>query len=223
MTGEPSDDMPWGEAQWERFLRRSEVRSARFGELLETLMDHPDCEAILHREMGWGRIGEGDDDDNNDDVDGADRDEPEYPDDPPMDEVASSRSEGRRDVADLPECARMLDWSARLHDALNVVDARQSDDLVELFAEVIVASMTVGAKIAAGHGMGYDDEVLCGNIVCCRLSLDAARRCERAMHEIRQRRPELDEALMTLIDEGRQLQALIEQRIADLRSRVWWE
>jgi hypothetical protein len=48
-------------------------------------------------------------------------------------------------------------------------------------------SFAVAAKLAVGHGMGYDDDSICGNIVCCRKSLIAAertwplwRRCELA-------------------------------------------
>ena len=47
------DDPPWTEDQWERFMQRSDVRSAKFGELLETLRDHPDRDEIIAREMGW--------------------------------------------------------------------------------------------------------------------------------------------------------------------------
>ncbi len=36
-------------------MRESEVRSARFGELLETLMDHPDPDEITRREMDGER------------------------------------------------------------------------------------------------------------------------------------------------------------------------
>src|SRR5262249_9786985 len=56
---EEMPEQPWNEDQWEKFLKESEVRSAKFGELLETLMDHPDRDAIIDREMGWDR-----DDDN---------------------------------------------------------------------------------------------------------------------------------------------------------------
>src|SRR5438105_11813412 len=35
---EPDDDRPWTEAQWEALMKRSDVRSAKFGELLETFM-----------------------------------------------------------------------------------------------------------------------------------------------------------------------------------------
>ena len=52
----PSSDKPWNEQQWERFIQRSEARSARFEELLETLMYHPDRETLIAKEMGWDHL-----------------------------------------------------------------------------------------------------------------------------------------------------------------------
>ena len=50
------DDLPWTEEHWERFMQRSDARSARFGDLLETLRNHPDRDEIVAREMGWGHM-----------------------------------------------------------------------------------------------------------------------------------------------------------------------
>jgi hypothetical protein len=50
---DPPQEKPWNEEQWERFMKRSEARADRFGELLETLVDHPDRDKIIAREMGW--------------------------------------------------------------------------------------------------------------------------------------------------------------------------
>ena len=52
-------ELPWTEAQWEAFMRRSDVRSAKFGELLETLHDDPDRHAKIDHEMGWDKPIEG--------------------------------------------------------------------------------------------------------------------------------------------------------------------
>src|SRR5690606_1185617 len=47
------DERPMTEAEWEASMRESEARSARFGDLFETLIDHPDRDEIIGREMGW--------------------------------------------------------------------------------------------------------------------------------------------------------------------------
>jgi hypothetical protein len=46
-------DHPWTEEEWLAEFRRNDVRSAKFGELLETFADDPDCEEKINQEMGW--------------------------------------------------------------------------------------------------------------------------------------------------------------------------
>lgn len=50
---EQPDERPWTEEQWEKFMKESDARAARFGELLETLRDHPRRDVVVAREMGW--------------------------------------------------------------------------------------------------------------------------------------------------------------------------
>ena len=52
-------DRPWTEEQYLAEFRRSDVSSAKFGELLDTLRDDPNCDALIAREMGWDREPEG--------------------------------------------------------------------------------------------------------------------------------------------------------------------
>jgi hypothetical protein len=56
------DEKPWTEAQWEAFMKESDLRSARFGDLLETLRDDPDCHEKVAREMGWVEVDEDNED-----------------------------------------------------------------------------------------------------------------------------------------------------------------
>lgn len=48
-----SPEKPWSEERWEREFKRNDARADRFGELLETFMDHPDRDELVAREMGW--------------------------------------------------------------------------------------------------------------------------------------------------------------------------
>src|SRR5687767_14907903 len=50
---EPDDERPYTEEQWEALFRQSDLKAAKFGELLETLHDQPDHELTIAREMGW--------------------------------------------------------------------------------------------------------------------------------------------------------------------------
>ncbi len=219
MTDEPFDEQPWNEEQWERFLHRSDVRSAKFGELLETLMDHPDRDEIIAREMGWDR---GDQDDDQDD-----ESEIELPDiqdvgtDEELEEFERRREESLNAI---PAYVRGFEWGTKVHKALEKYlkgseEPDPDDPLVVAFSD----SLVVTAKIAGGHGMGYDEEVLCGNIVCCKRSLEAADRSVAALEELAQRGTVPAETIQPLLEEGKLIRDLVQQHIAHLRSRVWWQ
>ena len=219
MTDEPIDDKPWGEEEWERFLRESEARSARFGELLETLLDHPDRDAILRREMGWG---------DKDVFDAGCEDEETAEALSAMNEPLSEEDieEVRRDRDDLeklPAYSRSFAWSVRVYEVLKEEFGQHVDDLEEVMGQALCDAQMVAAKIAGGHGMGYEDEALCGNIVCCKRSLEAARRSLSGLSEVSDHVPSLRDPLAPLLQEGKEIERLVEEHIAELRARVWWE
>ena len=47
------DGDDWDEEDWERFLQKADVRTAKYLELFETLHTHPDCDKLIAKEMGW--------------------------------------------------------------------------------------------------------------------------------------------------------------------------
>jgi len=47
------DVRPMTEEEWEKMMRESDLKAARFGELLETFHEDPNCHQIVAREMGW--------------------------------------------------------------------------------------------------------------------------------------------------------------------------
>lgn len=219
MTDEPNDDRPWGEEEWERFLQKSEARSARFGELLETLFEHPDRDAILRREMGWDRH----EDPMTDDEDGETAEMLSALNEPPTEEEIEHIRRERDDLEELPAYRRSFDWSIRVFEALKEELGKREGDLEELMAQAVCDAQTVAAKIAGGHGMGYEDESLCGNIVCCKRALEAAKRSLLGLRELSHRHPPLSAPLAPLLEEGQEIERLVEAHIAELRSRVWWE
>jgi hypothetical protein len=221
MTSEPDNEAPWGEEQWERFMKESDVRSARYGELLETLMDHPERDEIIAREMGWDR-----DDEVDDEAEDDWRAElNEAMNDPLTDEELEEYRRERGEVEDVPAYARSFAWASRVFHSLRPEFESPLDemsDVDELFIEALDCRV-VAAKIAGGHGMGYDEDSLCGNIVCCKRSLEAADNSLRALAELAELRPELRETIAPLLEEGRQVRQLVVDRIEELRSQVWWE
>jgi hypothetical protein len=50
---EPPEEKEWDEFDYERFMRESDARTDKYGELLDKYMDHPDRDRIIAKEMGW--------------------------------------------------------------------------------------------------------------------------------------------------------------------------
>lgn len=223
MTDEYSDT-PWTEQQWEDFLRQSEVRSARYGELFETLAEHPDRDELIDREMGWDREPDesefefpsvqeeyGEEEYGEEEVDEDDEEEVE-------EEIRQRRSSLR----ELPAFAAARGWALaaqRLFKDVGELDA----ELDEIVSRAQEGCLSAGAKVAAGHGMGEEEQTLCGNIVCCKRAAAFAAQGVEALEELAQRGCFSAESIQTLIEQGKQVRSLIEERIRELRSRVWWE
>jgi hypothetical protein len=226
MTNESSDDRPWTEEQWEQLFKESDARSAKFGELLETLHGDPNRDEIIAHEMGW-------------DLRDREPSENEVPFDEEDEEFEAAELDGLDSEDDfleftrrkeesleaIPAYSRGYKWGALVRLTLQPHfddgdDELEPDDpLVEAYSH----SLIVAAKVAGGHGMGYDDEVLCGNIVCCKRALQAAERSLQALEELQEQGTLPSESIQPLLVEGREVRHLVEQHIAELRSRVWWQ
>ena len=248
---ELDDDRPWTEAQWEAFMKRSDARSAKFGELLETVRDDPDRDAIIGHEMGWDRpVSEEfqeivaaaaeeveareraeNDGEEDEDLNDLSLDEDWYFDDDAPSEAASA--DGAEDYIQKKKNAlkgmhsRAFELGTQVHKALEpycgaYAGTEEIDEDQDL-TDAIDGSMMIAAKLAGAHGMGYDDDMLCGNIVCCKRSLAGADQCLRGLRALRERGFAPPEVLDPLVAEGEQVRQLVAEHIAELRSRVWWE
>jgi hypothetical protein len=227
------DDRPWTEAQWEAFMKKSDARADRFGELLETFMDDPDCHAKVAREMGWLDDDEDGEDQSeefsfdNDDADDsfnletaaedeADDDDDEWDDDNP-------RAFRDREMEGIPSYGLASKVAEEIADALDpwLKQKREIDDDGRL-GEAFIGCHIAAAKISGGHGMGYDDHVLCGNIVNCKRGLAGAQQSRNALISLRDDKilpASVVDPLLPRVDE---VIRAVEERIAELRSRVWW-
>jgi hypothetical protein len=78
----------------------------------------------------------------------------------------------------------------------------------------------VGANLAGGHGLGYDDETICGNVVKCRWALSDCEFCREMLEQLHSNTGEPRYGELAV--EAAQLAETIRERIARLRKRVWW-
>ena len=241
------DDRPWNEEQWEAFMKEGDLRAARFGEILETVMDDPDRDRIVARQMGWTHIEEmldekerleaegGEEDENEEvdlegDLDTDDSAEAEVDADSPVkDPFADEEEEDERAI---PAYKLANQVGMRIHEALQpYMEARapqdpdeewDRDETDERMGEAYIGCMIAAAKVIGGHAMGYEDDVLCGNIANCKRGLAGADQCEKALLWLRETGALPAELVDKLLPDVRAVQQAVRERIEELRKGVWW-
>lgn len=235
------DERPWTEEQWEAFMKESDVRADRHGELLETSIDDPDRHEKIAREMGWLDNDDDEEEERDDDYEMFDEEDAAFEledHDIPMSEALESDNEGAeeddddfdnprarrdREMEGIPAYVIASQVGEEIADALDPWLKRkpQIDDDGRL-GEAFIGCHITAAKIAGGHGMGYDDDVLCGNIVNCKRGLAGAHQSRKALVSLRDDKILPAKVVDPLLSRLDQVIKAVEERIAELRSRVWW-
>jgi len=90
----------------------------------------------------------------------------------------------------------------------------------EIEEVLMLSAGKIGANLAGGHGLGYEEDTLCGNIVKCRWALADCEFCREILEQMARRTG--DPVLAALVAESKELSAAIRERVAALRSKVWW-
>jgi len=238
------DEQPWDEARWLKFMKEGEVRAARYGELLETFMDDPDCHNKVAREMGWDvpdEIADGIDElklalpEADDDF--CPDDEPPFDAEALMEEALAEIEEGKfkdededgpleeRDLElqQIPAYAAAWACGMEVDKLLDPWMKQQTDEEIDdRIPEAWINIHIACAKISGGHAMGYEDDVICGNIVCNRFALEAVDKCIDRLTELRDDRVVPADKVDAVLPQVRQVRDEIESRIEELRQRVWW-
>jgi hypothetical protein len=221
------DDRPMTEEQWEKMMRESDLKAARFGELLETLREHPERDQIVAREMGWNELADAlAQSQYDDDYPDATRasDEPAQADEPDID-MSTYHEDRDHELQQIHAYVVCEQTAHAVSDALapfQSPDVRLDETLGELIGHAFIGIHIACAKISGGHAMGYDDDVLGGNIVNNKRALEGARQSIDAFEQLALRKVLPAERVRKLLEMLNESAAAIDARIAELRSRVWW-
>ena len=218
------EEKPWNEAQWEAHMKESDVRAARFGELFETLMDDPDRDEKVAEEMGWNR-----EDEEETEEERARREEFESIVVEAAREVEEAAARGETfeddedDVDSIEAYAKSMAAAEAIFEVVKPwLNAPEGEEIDEEFGEAMIQSQIACAKIAGGHGMGYEENVLCGNIVYNKIALDANKRSRESLAILRERKLLPEEQVGKLLGMLEEAREAIERRIAEMRAKVWW-
>ena len=230
MAEEPFDaERPHDEAWWERELHRNEKLMDKY---MAVLGDNPDWDKWKNPDDLYNKVHF-----NIDPPERSAEEEEEAEDSEDTTGDAAAQAEDEEFMREIDEAAESaLDEDAEDPDedptvnedyaviaklarefACNVFDLEKPPGNAEL---LFLSAGKVGANLAGGHGLGYDDESICGNIVKCRWALSDCEFCREMLEQLHQRNGE--ETYAKLVDESRQLADAVRERIARLRKRVWW-
>jgi hypothetical protein len=138
-NGDPKDEF-----EWELFLRASDRRSTKLGELLEKYNNHPDRDRLIARGMGWKEIEEMLDA-QAESSEGEEEDEALEFDEPDEEEIARAERPIRH-----PLVTRIIDRSVELS---RLTENQRDDDINEM----VGSYMVVGPKIAGALTIGDPD------------------------------------------------------------------
>ena len=218
VTPEPWESEPyWTEEDWERFMMENEHLMDRYEQVWK---DHPnrrwddplDLYYKVHYDLDLGE-----------EPARPSPPRPPVPSEEPTHAVEPEGPEPPTEVDDFRGVAAYqlaYAFSLALLDYLKRFHTRQPgrDPLVE---EACRHGLRIAADIAGGHGLGYDEETLCGNIVKNRWALNHALETQELLTQLAQRDGTAPE-LAALQPQLPPLIAALKSRIASLRAKAWW-
>ena len=201
------DGTPKDEFEWELFLRASDRRTTKLGELMEKYHDHPDRDRVIAREMGWTAIEEMLDAE----AEFSAEEEPDNTDDAGFEE--SEPEEMDEDPIRHPLVARLINRSATL---MKLAGDRRDNDLEEMVGGFIA----VGPKIAGALGIvrpgrKLDNEF--NGLVVAKLkrAIGELSRAVNAANRLKERKAELpfsiDEWVTEMLETRQEILALMNE------------
>lgn len=232
MAEEPFDaERPHDEAWWERELHRNEKLMDKY---MAVLGDNPDWDKWKNPDDLYNKV--------HFNIDPPERTATEEPAAEDSDEAAldaAAQEEDEEFMREINEAAEAAldgdddeedpDDDPAMNEDYPVIAKQAREFACHVFdlekipgnAELLYLSAgKVGANLAGGHGLGYDDEFICGNIVKCRWALSDCEFCREMLEQLHEKTS--DEKYALLASESQRIAEAVRERIARLRKRVWW-
>lgn len=224
ITAEP--DGPegyWTEADWERFMLENEKLMDRYEEAWkqnpDRRWDDPlDLYHKVHYDLDLGEEVE------SEPFTPSPAPETSQPSEPT---AASDESEARSEEGELDDFRKLPVYQLAYAFSLAVLGYlkrfnHETHGENPLRDELRLHALRIAADIAGGHGLGYEEDTLCGNVVKNRWALSHAQETRRLLQLVVERDGP-DPQIEALLTQTGPIIKAIEERIVELRAKVWWD
>jgi hypothetical protein len=206
-NGDPKDEF-----EWELFLRASDRRSTKLGELLEKYSDHPDRDRLIARGMGWKEIEEMLDA-QTESLEEEEDDEEMGFDEPDEEEIARTERPIRH-----PLVKRIIDRSVELS---RLTENQRDDDIDEMVgAYMVVGPKIAGALTIGDHDLGPDLNMFGLVVAKLKRAIGELSRGLTAANRLRDSKRELPFSIDEWITEMLQTRQEILALMDDFRKRT---
>jgi hypothetical protein len=203
------DDEVWDEKRWEEFMQEADRKADEYLKKLEEERQKEDSIPHLPEPKK----------DSHFDSEIDEGSELEFPDLEPEAWESPRMYWEDGDFEQIPAYQIAYDFAIAVHNFVERFYPEKTD--IPEIKELLRNSYIIPAKIAGGHGMGYEKDTLEGNIANCKRGLVAANNCVNALENLKAKTkttPELSRIHVSAVKTREALKEWIEE----LRGRVWW-
>ena len=210
---EEFDEEIWDEEQWEKFMQESDRLTEKYLKKMEEALRRSEDDSALDENVDEEPVTE-----ELDEIQKPDQSELEFT-NLGSSEMSWENEEKIDDFRQIPAYRIAYDFGIAAHDFIEKFYPERID--VPEIKQLARNCFIIAAKIAGGHGIGYEKNVLEGNIANCKRGLMAAEECLKALGKFRIKTKATPE-LLRLYGFSIKTRKAVEEWINELRSRIWW-
>ena len=204
-SGDSSEWGYWNEDQWEAFFQEQDEEIDRCMKEIWRWWDEVGSKEV--QELGQWEVEGGDEEmweDEGDEEGWLDEEELMDWDDP---------------FEEIPAWRAAYTFGMTSSDFIEKVSWEEVNDVVgDDFERLADNCFMIAAHIAGGHEIGYEDEMICGNIAKCKRAVICTDHCIESLLNLSRYYTDA----WKLLVQARIVRSFIGRRIADLRKNVWW-
>lgn len=234
---QPDDDGYWNEEQWEKFLEENERLVDKYSKVMQEegsfeKYKHPlDLYYKVHYDLEPMNLCKSRECNKCDDKDDCEQYylenvadmEKETISEEERGTIEAEHEEDRRKLEAIPCYQSALKFDSSVKKFLKRFNLdKEWEDSSNIFVQLSTNAFKIHANILSGHCFGYEDDMLCANIVKCKWAIKNFEMAMKILEDLKEKYPNYSEEITRLKEEARSVEKDMASWIETLRSKVWW-